>query len=385
MDWVDGSRVASPPVTVVVVNWNGWADTIECLESVLRSAYPAFRVVVCDNGSRDASMSRIMDWAEGRLDVRVPPDHPLRPFSFPPLPKPITYRCYARAEAEAGGTREDEGVRLVLVQTGANLGFAGGVNVALRYVLARGDTAFVWLLNNDTVVHANALAHLVRGLRGRTDAGMCGSTVLYYDAPDTVQALGGARYNPWFGFTWCIGLLHPASRRIDPRRVERRLAYVLGASMLISVRFLADVGLMCEEYFLYFEELDWAVRARGRYTLAYVPESLVYHKEGASAGTSWSARKRSLAADYFLIRNRLRVTRKFYPFALPTVYLGLLASLLLRAGEWRWDRVTLIVRLALGLGSGPTLPPISPFDAEATGHASPTLPRPGGMNDDGSP
>ncbi|MGH7323067.1 MAG: glycosyltransferase family 2 protein [Candidatus Rokuibacteriota bacterium] len=341
------SRTA-PAVAVIVVNWNGWVDTLECLESVLRSAYPDYRIVVCDNASPDGSMDRIKAWAEGRLDVAVAPRDPLRWLSFPPVAKPIAYREAGALTAGADRGDADREPRLVLVHTGGNRGFAAGVNVGLRYALARPQFGYAWLLNNDAVVDPHALSHLVRRMQARLEAGMCGSTVRYYHAPEMIQALGGATYNRWLGATRHVGMGQTARPLERAERVERQLAYILGASLLVSRSFLEDVGLMNEDYFLFFEELDWAIRGRGRYTLAYAPESLVYHKEGASLGTSPDPYRRSLAAEYFHVRNRLRLTRRFYPFALPTVYLGVAASLLKRLREGQWDKARIVIDGALG-------------------------------------
>lgn len=338
----------APAVAVVVVNWNGWVDTLECLESVLRSTYPDYQVVVCDNASRNGSMERIKAWAEGRLDVALAPHNPLRQLSFPPVAKPIAYteRGALTAGIDRGGPDGDP--RLVLVHTGSNCGFAAGVNVGLRYVLARPRFGYAWLLNNDAVVHPDALSHLVRRMQCRPGAGMCGSTVRYYHTPEMIQALGGATYNRWLGATRHVGLGGAGPSAVDVGRIERTLAYVLGASLLVSRSFVEDVGLMNEEYFFFFEELDWAIRGRGRYALAYAPDSLVYHKEGASGGTSPDPYRRSLTAEYFHVRNRLRLTRRFYPLALPTVYLGVAASLLKRVREGQWDKARVVIDGALG-------------------------------------
>ncbi len=336
-----------PRVAVVLVNWNGWADTIECLESVFRCDYRNYQVIVCDNGSEDGSLRYIPAWADGQLDVAVSPRHPLRELTFPPAAKPISFRLYDRRSAEAGGDDRGGDSRLILIDIGANLGFAGGVNVGLRFAAAS-HFEYVWLLNNDTVVKPDALRRLVERGRARADIGHCGSTLLYYDAPQTVQALGGARYSKWLGATWPIGGRRPMPDRIEVHRVERHLAYIIGASMLVPLRFVEDVGLMSEEYFLFFEELDWALRRGSRYTLAYAADSIVYHKEGASIGTSPDARRRSLLAEWLLITNRLRLTWKFHPLALPTVYLGVVASFVKRLWEGEWAKARLIADILIG-------------------------------------
>src|SRR3990172_7009722 len=115
-------------VYILIVNWNGWGDTVECLESVFRNDYPDYQVIVCDNGSEDGSLDLIRAWAEGNLDVFVPEDNPLRRLSIPPFAKPVPWVELDREQAETGGAGARDGARLILVQTGANLGFAGGDN-----------------------------------------------------------------------------------------------------------------------------------------------------------------------------------------------------------------------------------------------------------------
>lgn len=334
-------------VCVLLVNWNGWGDTIECLESVLRSEGVDLRVVVCDNGSGDGSLERIRAWAEGCLDAWAPPG-PLRDHSLPPVPKPVVLAEYDRVQAEAGGDRQADPV-LVLIRTGGNLGFAGGNNVGLRYALSRGDFDHVWLLNNDTVVEPRAAAALVARMEAKPSAGMVGSTLLRYDAPRRIQARGGW-YCPCLGLPWHLGQLQRVGDPPHPERVERWMNYVVGASLMVSRQFIERIGLMAEDYFLFFEETDWAMRARGQFTLAYAPDSVVFHKVGRSIGTSSDPRRKSLMCDFFALRNRLLFTRRYYPSALPAIYLSLVAALLMRVAFRRWQHAAMVWDLLRGRG-----------------------------------
>src|SRR6266568_5938037 len=119
---------------IIILNWHGWQCTIECVESCKKLSYLNFRILVVDNGSTDGS--------EAILRERFPD--------------------------------------VELLQTGANLGFAGGNNVGIRYALEQG-AEYVWLLNNDTTVDADALSALVRMAEGDTKIGMAGSKILYHD------------------------------------------------------------------------------------------------------------------------------------------------------------------------------------------------------------
>lgn len=317
-------------VYIVIVNWNGWKDTVECLESLLLLKFAPYTVVICDNGSTDDSLHRLRDWFERHE---------------------IDWAEYTVAEAETGGIASWEH-QFVLIRNGANLGFAGGNNVGLRYAMARGDLSYAWLLNNDTVVDPEALACLVRRMEQKPSAGMCGSTVRYYHDRGKIQALGGGHYLRWLGLPWHYGRFARRGNVPDPERAEHSMNYIEGASLLVSVDFLAQIGLMCEDYFLYFEEADWALRGRGRFTLAYAAESVVYHKVGGSIGTSSNPGKKSYTCDYFNIRNRILFTRRFFPACLPTVHLVIFGEFLLRLLLFKRDRAAMIFHLLFRYDGG---------------------------------
>jgi GT2 family glycosyltransferase len=347
-------------VYIIIVNWNGWQDTIECLESVFRSDFEDYRVIVCDNNSSNGSVEHIKSWAENRLNLLTEAGGTLRDRSFPPVGKPILYAIYTHVEAETGGCLDDDS-SLIFIRNTSNLGFAGGNNVGLRYALARNDFDYVWLLNNDTVVNPDSLSRLVFRMRQKSNAGMCGSTLLHYNDPDRVQALGGGHYCKWIGLPWHHGRLRNAGYSVNMANVERWMNYVIGASMLVSKKFLLEIGLMCEDYFLYFEELDWALRAKGKFSLAFAPESIVYHKVGSSIGTSSNPWKKSLICDFYNFRNRLLFTRRYFPYALPAIYAVLMGSLLLRLFMRKWDRVRIILDLLLNDKKSP-----AEYDPETT-------------------
>lgn len=333
-------------VYIILVNWNGWRDTIECLESVFRLDYPSFRVIVCDNASADDSLERIAEWALGKVNASCS-NARLLPFSFPAHPKPIRFARILPGEQTDLAGREE---KLFLVQTGANLGFAGANNVGLRLALLSSDGEYAWLLNNDTVVDPGALSALVQTMRDHPGSGMCGSMLLYYHDPELIQALGGSKYNRWLARVGNIGLGLRVQDRPDVQEVERSMRYVAGASMLVSRPFLEQVGLMNEQYFLYFEEIDWSTRAAGRFVTAYSPESIVYHKEGASIGTSDLKNKpRSAVSELFAARNRILFTRTYYPGCLPTVIAAMSFSAMHRLMTGQLERFAMVLR---GIGSG---------------------------------
>lgn len=335
---------ASKKVYIIILNWNGWEDTIECLESVFRNAYPNYKVIVCDNNSSDNSLDKIKQWANGKLRAKQSKENFISTFTIPPVSKPIQYIEYDRKQAELGGYTE-ENASLILIQTGDNLGFAGGNNVGIRYALARDKFKYIWMLNNDTIIEKNALVHLVRRMEVNSLIGICGSTLLFYDRPNVIQALGGGVLNKWFSTSKHIGVNQKSNISIDTEAIERKMDYVTGASMLATRQFILDIGLMSEEYFLYFEELDWIFRAKSKYTLGYADNSIVYHKEGGTIGSNSTGHLKSELSDYYLIQNRLMFSRKYLKKYLIFTYLGLMISIINRIIRGQYSRIIMIFKI----------------------------------------
>lgn len=332
-----------PFVYIVIVNWNGWKDTIECLESVFRLSYNKYKVVVCDNGSADNSVEYIRMWADRKLCVYSPQLYKLGALLPNSEKKDISYLLYDVETIESVIAIENHNKDLIIIKSSSNLGFAGANNIGLRYALKDPLLSFAWVLNNDTVVDSKALSELVNRTAQKTNIGICGSKLLYYHQPDRVQALGGGTYNAWFGTSQPIGSFMHCSDVVAETMVESRMSFAIGASMLVSKSFLQQVGLMAEDYFLYFEEIDWAIRGKPFFSLAYANSSVVYHKEGSSIGSNSDPLMKSFKADYYNIRNRIRFTRKHYPLRLVVVYLSVLGILINRLRRKQWDRIGMIL------------------------------------------
>lgn len=296
-------------VYIIIVNWNGWADTLECLSTVFRSTYPDFRVIVCDNGSCDDSVARITGWGAGALrypvsgspfgDLMVATDRHIRTVIVP-------------ADQDFSSWAAKDDWDLLVVAIGSNLGFAAGNNVGMRIALALGDCSYVWLLNNDTVVDPQALSAMVHRMEAISRAGMCGSRIHYYHESDKIWALGGGHFRKLIARSENIGLGRDISdgNLMDTEAVERVMEYPAGASMLVREAYLREVGLMDEGYFLYCEEPDWVMRGAGRFTLAYARDSIVYHKVAAS---TQKLDADALSAELRLLRSQLRFMARFHP------------------------------------------------------------------------
>jgi len=329
---------------ILLLNWNGWKDTVECLESVFRIEGTDFEVVVCDNASQDGSVEKIEEWARGDLEVSAA-NPELSKLVVPGTPRPIPITKFANPAAAISSAAGGGDVSLKLIETGANLGFAGGNNCGLRYCLARRDFDYVWILNNDTVVSPDALSFLVAMMEEDSSIGICGSVLHDYWEPARINVIGGKFYSRW------------SARFLASHEASRvALDYVDGASMLVSEQFLRVVGVMDETYFLYFEELDWARRAaQNGFRLSFSTRSVVYHKEGASVGTHRNASSRSLVSERFLARNRVYFTRRFHAWALFTVICSI-ALVALRAAYRRDLKRARVVLAAILEGLRARLP-----------------------------
>ena len=270
-------------VAIVVVNWNGASDTEACVASLLNLRDASWHVYIVENGSTDDSAGRLRRLASAHAD------------------------------------------HVTLVDTGANLGFAGGNNAALRPALAAAYDAF-WLLNNDAVVEPGALAELV-GLAGRhPDADVFGSWIVFDSDPDVLW-FGGGTYQASTGH---IAHDHYGATVADALPGgDAPTDWVSGCSLFVRARYVRRHGLLDEDLFLYQEDVEWQLRADPRRPQGWLVRlPLVRHKVGRSTGTTDGPFGR-----FFMSRNFLRVARRH----------GLLSRWLLR-----WAYVYLALPLARG-------------------------------------
>jgi GT2 family glycosyltransferase len=267
-------------VGVVVLNWNGWRDTIACVESVLRQDYADFRVLVVDNGSTDGSQEH--------LEAALP------------------------------------GVEVL--QTGANLGFGGGCNVGIRQALAAG-AEYVWLVNSDATVDPVALTAMVCVAEQNHALGAVGSVLFEAGTVERVQLWGGGRINLWLG---------RSNHCLSPGPID----FVSGASMLLRRNALDDVGLFDEAlFFMYWEDTDMGFRLRqAGWQLAVAADSRVWHKQSASLGLG------SPVLDAYATRSCVRFLRRHAPVPKLSVALMLVRMLAKRVLVGRPDRLGAVWR-----------------------------------------
>jgi GT2 family glycosyltransferase len=230
------------PLHVVLLNWNLPDDTIQCVDSIRVNLPPDVEIIIVDNGSTDDSATLL---------------------------------------------GERFGSQVKLIENLQNLGFAGGVNVGIRYALEKGAQS-VLLLNNDTTVHPDMISHLVSAAAEHPRAGVVGPVIYYYNRPQRIWRFGDREYR-WLPVpvqlpNHLVSKAKPAAFQVD---------YVTACAMLIRREVLERVGLFDTRYFMYFEDADFCRRVRqAGYEIWCIPEARMWHK------VSLSARKQKPATRY---------------------------------------------------------------------------------------
>lgn len=327
---------------IVLVNFRQPDATIECLESLLRIDGDC-RIVVVENGSGDDSADRIRAWAAGATPY-VPPEGKLAALTTPPVAKPV-----ALAEPVADSVISGAAPRLSLIVSDRNLGFAGGNNIGARWLLGDAQIDRIWFLNNDTVVTPSSIDALLRTFEADPRMGMVGTAVRFYGDPMRVQALNGMQFSWLTGQARAIGGGQLVTEPFDPKRVVDETSFVLGASLAVSRDFWDAVGPMSERYFLYYEEMDWAVRNAGRFRVGFARGAIVYHKHGGSIGSSAVKGGRSALSDYYMLRSRLLFFRLHRPLLLPLIWVQGVLQTGVRLLRRQPDKAMKMTRALLGL------------------------------------
>ncbi len=295
---------------IVLVNWNGWRDTIACSLSLLAADHVAVTLVVCDNASRDDSVEQLKEWADRRLrraDLS--------------LPRPEIVRVQRRTEWIAEGRA---GFRFVLLENRDNYGFAGGNNTGIALALADPACRYVFILNNDTEVKPDALRRLEAKAEADPSLAVVGATLVFHDRPDTVQGLGarydrkGARAHTLFA-GGALAALPPVEE------IEREIEYAIGAAMFVRADVLRRTGGLCEDYFLYYEELDLTQQLLPGERIGWARDAVIRHKVGGSIGTGRVKARASNTSIYYDHRSKIRFYRTHWP--------GLTSWLVLRIGK----------------------------------------------------
>ena len=220
-------------VYIILVNYNGYEDTVECIESLKKITYSNYKIIVVDNNSLDNSGQKIKQ-------------------RF----------C------------ED----IIYIPSDENLGFAGGNNLGIEYALKQ-NCDYVLLLNNDTLVEPDFLEPLLQVFKEEHSVGAVGGKIFHWSNPELLW-FAGAKINSFTGKTRHLGYLEKDMGQYDK---ITETDYITGCLMLVKREAIEAAGLMEDKYFLYYEETDWNLRIKkSGYRLFYTPNSRIYHKVSAS-------------------------------------------------------------------------------------------------------
>ncbi|EDL49317.1 glycosyltransferase family 2 protein [Erythrobacter sp. SD-21] len=316
----------APDLAIITVNYRAAPDTIECLKSLLDSRTNA-RVVVVDNNSADGSVEQIEAWLGSQ---------PLLVGDF----------------EKRSGKRTDQRLskRITLIASKINGGFASGNNIGLKAALATEEIEIFWLLNNDTVVAQGAAEEAIRYFRANPQVGMAGTQLRLYHDPERFQLLNGMEFSLLTGAASGIYSGRSVQTSFDPEDVLSRTDFICGASLLMRRNFLHAVGLLEESFFLYYEEVDLAFRGKA-FEVGFVADAIVYHKEGATAGSAsqLSNRARSPLSEYHHIRSKMIFAKKHAPAFLPIYFIQNLAIWLRRIWRNQPAQAGAVWRATMGL------------------------------------
>ncbi len=289
-------------VSIIILNWNGWEDTIECLESLYQINYPNFDVILVDNGSDNDSIEKINKYCNGELKVKS------KFFEYETNNKPIKIIEFEEKDIDTDLVdylTDDLASKIVIIKNKVNHGFTTGNNIGMKYAIRCLSPDYILLLNNDTVIKKNFLEELVRIGNENEKIGFLGPKIYFYDlnSRDDVIQCAGAEQNLW--------LLRPKNRgifEIDQGQYNNieTVDYVHGSCVLAKLEMIEQIGMLDEDFFSYREENDWGIRGYNHgWTSLYVPSSVIWHKGGKSAGGYLSP-----LTVFYLTRNDFLLIKK---------------------------------------------------------------------------
>jgi GT2 family glycosyltransferase len=306
-----------PLIYIIIVNWNGWRDTINCIESLMAVDYPNFVTLVIDNASTNDSVEQIRS-------------------AFPDL---------------------------LLLEMEKNLGFTGGNNTGINYALDN-DADYVLLLNNDVIVDPDFLSAMAEVMENEATIGALNPKIYYLNHPeeDTFWAAGG-KTNLWLAVNNNRG-----QDQIDRGQFEKpaEIDFGTGCCLMISREALDRTGLLDDAYFVYFEDADWSYRLRrAGLTVNYTPDAKIWHAVTASSKAKVTGGGTLSPFVYYLAaRNQLWFVRSYasylqkitaYPaYFVRRILLNSAAFIVLR----RWEKLQALWRgFFAGLKKKPDLIP----------------------------
>ncbi|MBI5680684.1 MAG: glycosyltransferase family 2 protein [Methanobacterium sp.] len=266
-----------PEVSIIILNWNGWKDTIECLESLYQINYPNYTVIIADNASEDDSINKIKKYCKGKIKTES------KFFKFNIENKPIKIVEFSEKETKKSSPPKKEFLnmpsnkKLILIKNDKNYGFAEGNNIPMRYALKALKTEYILLLNNDTVVKPEFLNELIDVGECNEKVGILGPKLL--NAYDTNIIDSAGHVIKWGR------IVDRGHGEVDNGQYDHdnKVIGAMAAASLYKSKMLVNIGLFDKSYITLYEdaELSWRANKKG-WNARSVPNSIVYHKRGQS-------------------------------------------------------------------------------------------------------
>jgi GT2 family glycosyltransferase/peptidoglycan/xylan/chitin deacetylase (PgdA/CDA1 family) len=298
----------SRSVAILIVNFRNPRDIRSCLfELSAAIPEPPFEIFICENGGKEA-----FDELKANL---TGPHGPCSHDDSPSRPLPCNITTSDKL-VEIDHLILRQRLSSVWVVRGAhNLGYAGAINALIARLQLWSEWQAIWILNPDTKPSPNALAELMK-YSIATGKGMVGSTIVADKTSTRIACRGGLRWSKLTLGSKFVGYNDPIDAPVDIEKIEASLDTVTGAAMFVTRSCLERIGPMDERFFLYYEDLDWGMRAKPC-GIGYAATSVVFHRAGTTIGSSSPRRKdRSWLSVYLVNRNRIHFVRKHYPLSL---------------------------------------------------------------------
>jgi len=276
-----------PKVAIIVLNWNGWKDTIECLESVFRIDYPNYQVIVVDNGSTDDSVEKIKAWYSQKGII-------LNEVNFE-----LGINSKIHSSQPSNSYMKKNSSENTILRLSENTGFCSGNNLGMGIAAENGADYFL-ILNNDTLVEPNFLTPMVSLAQENFDIGLVGGVILYAREPDKIWFTGGAFSK------FLRGSHRLQGRLVTETNLPKIIAsdWVTGCMMLIPRRVYNIIGGFYEPFFIGDEDMEYSLRVKeAGYRISIATDSRIYHKIGSSFGILTPVRY------YYGTRNRLFIKK----------------------------------------------------------------------------
>ena len=292
------SLLESKDVTVLIVNYRGADDTINCLYSLHNLVEAPGRIIVIDNNSNDGSVDKIFfAWCK---------------YASPSIVK----------ENDIETTRIKS--RSIILMMPKNGGYAYGNNGGIRLAFKYSGCKAVWIINNDTISKYNTLKELCIQYNSHNNH-IIGSSLVYLHDKKTIQCLGGGYYNIFFGTTRHIGEnnnIHHIDT-VKEKYLRKNIDYINGASLFIHKDIINIIGNFDERFFMYYEDVELCIRAK-KYGIkcSWASKSIIYHKAGETIKQLISNIKIKKQIDYNILCNRMMLSKLHFKYLLPSIYIS---------------------------------------------------------------